>query len=179
MYCPTTGASGEGFQDLHFRITLHAGAAEVFGFWRWHDWTLDGCSKPSLRAKLGGEPLVERYGEPVTWSFDTTTVFGELVRSGACRLSSADNRAVTAHLLTTAGRPCDLGSNTRSNKGDVAMGELTAVDVLIQRAVRDGVMERATPHVPVNVLGVECDRQQLTTSSHVACCGWTTATRRR
>jgi hypothetical protein len=41
------------------------------------------------------------------------------------------------------------------------MAKLSAVDVLILRAVRDGVIERATPHVPVNVLGVECDRGQL------------------
>lgn len=41
------------------------------------------------------------------------------------------------------------------------MADLSAVDVLILRAVREGVIERATPHVSVNVLGVECDRQQL------------------
>jgi hypothetical protein len=41
------------------------------------------------------------------------------------------------------------------------MAELTAVEVLILRAVRDGVIERATPHDSVNVRGVECDRQQL------------------
>jgi hypothetical protein len=41
------------------------------------------------------------------------------------------------------------------------MAELSAVDVLILRAVRDGVIERTTPHASVNVLGVECDREQL------------------
>jgi len=41
------------------------------------------------------------------------------------------------------------------------MAELTAVEVLTLRAVRDGVIERATPHVSVNVLGVECDKVQL------------------
>ncbi|MGH3262816.1 MAG: hypothetical protein ACRDNS_12540 [Trebonia sp.] len=41
------------------------------------------------------------------------------------------------------------------------MQDLTAIDVLTLRAIRDGVIQRESPYVSTNVLGVECDRAHL------------------
>jgi len=46
------------------------------------------------------------------------------------------------------------------------MQELSAMDVLMLRAIRDGVIERKSPYVSTNVLGVACDRGHLSELQH-------------